>query len=319
MAPLFYRKGVSLVLRLRDLIAGSGTPALLSDVIDEMRRILGTLPALSEFSTFLSRGYQLWLSVLSDGIDVLDFGSAKDDFQDLSFESVGSACFLLYSFVTDVLTICSPRIAVVRPGTPAAIGSFAYVGSPEGCSQYVTTGTDHTSPALPVSIFVFSLSRFSVSAALRGDFDLPRGLLSASGSGLATVSLDSLSLAPASDTRGVRAFLSGSSIHTTGADVVECVVIASHPLSPVAVSPPLTYYLQGFVGFSLARLYSSNGVTLPDSQTPAPLVTLPRMPSPSLLYSELAIRMSDASPLPDDGDSEAEIVSLLSAVRRVFD
>ena len=193
MGPLFYRTGVSLVLSLRRLIVSSGGPDFLLDVASSIRRLLGMLPANSPFCEFVSGGYSVWLDVLTSGVDPLGFGAGdgddavrrgagdgRDGGNHALFSRVGSCCFVIYSFVTDVLTAASSLVHVLRPGSAVLVDSYAYVGPLSSLAGAV-------GPALPASstgaAFVFGLVPYAVPAVL------PVGLLSASPSGLGCVSL----------------------------------------------------------------------------------------------------------------------------------
>lgn len=335
MGPLFYRKGVSLVLGLRRLIKSSGGPDFLLDVESSLRRLLGMLPANSPFCEFISSGYRVWLDVLKNGVDPLGFGgtdgagvdgTARGSVRgngDVPHSSrVGSSCFVLYSFATDVLTAASSRVTVLRPGSAALGDSYAYVGP-------LSSLADAVHPPLPESssgaAFVFGLVSYSIPAVL------PVGLLSASSSGLGCVSL-SLELSD-----GGVGVVGGAGGISPGLLPLECIFLVlrrddgDDDDGGVPRSPPLSYYTWSFVRSSLSRFYLSVGAGAGagardrdrDSVGGGARGDLrPDTPSPPhspLRFSDLSFRLSDSVVVSDESASEDEITSLIHSVRRAFD
>lgn len=324
------------------------------------------LPANSPFCEFISSGYGVWLDIFTSGVDPLDFGAGdgsdggddgdngvvrrdavrRDGGSPALFSRVGSCCFLLYSFATDVLTAASSRVPVLRPGSAALFDGYAYVGPLSSLAGVV-------GPALPASSigasFVFGLVPYSVPAVL------PVGLLSASPSGLGCVSL-SLSPDPAasaavaagagaaSSAVGVGGVGAGSGFSASAVSP-ECIFLVLRgddggdvgDFFRVPSSPPLSYYTWSFVRSSLSRLYSSVGasdgagsvgsagsvggtVGVGAAGAVGGIVnTANTVSSPPLRFSDLSVRFSDGSSLSDSGASEDEIASLIHSVRRAFD
>lgn len=357
MGPLFYRKGVSLVLGLRRLIESSGGPDFVLDVSSTLRRLLGMLPANSPFCEFVSASYSVWLDVLTNGVDPLDFG-AGDNAYDGSphFSRVGSCCFVLYSFATDVLTVASSRVTVARPGSAVLSDSYAYVGPLSSLAGAV-------GPALPASsvgaAFVFGLVSYTIPVVL------PVGLLSASSSGLGCVSL---SLDPSSSvgSAGVSGIgsagigsagvgVGGASGSSSGLSSRECIFLVLRRgdsggdgdggVRDIRAPhfPSLSYYTWSFVRSSLSRFYVSVGVGGRDSAgvgvgagvnagagtrdgtdvvgvaEVAGIASSLSPPHSPLRFSDLSVRFSDTSSISDWSASEDEISSLIHSVRRAFD
>lgn len=335
MGPLFYRKGVSLVLGLRRLIESSSGPDFLLDVVSTIRRLLDSLPANSPFCGFVSTGYGVWLDILTNGVDPLDFGvgaggngarEGSGEYGPLSSSRVGSACFVLYSFATDVLTAASSRVTVLRPGSAALVDNYAYVGP-------LSSLAGASGPVVPPSSsgvsFVFGLVPYSIPAVL------PVGLLSASPSGLGCVSLSLSSSAGAGgdvvgDDAGFDAggFVGDAGVVSAGSSgiVPESILLVLRDygddgggiLSPP--SPPLSYYTWSFVRSSLSRFYVSVGVGSRHSLASSGLLSPPVSPPVSpLRFSDLSVRFSGFGGVSDGNSSEDEITSLVRSVRRAFD
>ena len=321
MGPLFYRKGVSLVLGLRRLIESSGGPDFLLDVVSSLRRLLGMLPASSPFCAFVSDGYRVWLDVLRDGVDPLDFGGAGENGRrggvrgdgDVPRSSrVGSSCFVLYSFATDVLSAASSLVTVVRPGTAALSDSYAYVGPLSSLAETAYTPL----PGSSAAAFVFGLVSYTVPAVL------PVGLLSASSSGLGCVSLSLVR--PAGDVGVGDVGDDGVSVGDGGVDrdglvPRECILLVlrgDDDVGGVPPSPPLSYYACSFLRSSLSRFYESVGVGARVGVSADVRAAAPGAPHSPLLFSDLSLRLSGAS---DESASEEDIISLVRSVRLAFD
>ena len=320
------------------------------------------LPANSPFCEFVSDGYSVWLDVLTSGVDPLDFGAGDGDDavrrgagnggggNHAMFSRVGSCCFVLYSFVTDVLTAASSLVHVLRPGSAVLVDNYAYVGPLSSLAGVVGA-------ALPASsvgaAFVFGLVSYTVPAVL------PVGLLSASPSGLGCVSLSVSSGASVSSGLGDLSVSAGdtgsagSAVNLSsvgGADTSsvspECVFLvlrrgdgdngAGDPFE-VPSSPPLSYYTWSFVRSSLSRFYSSvgvssgaggrrgagglvgRGVAVNGTGVTGVTVNGASPPSSPLRFSDLSVRFPGGSSLSDWSSSEDEITSLIHSVRRAFD
>lgn len=318
MGPLFYQKGVALVLGLRRLVSSSGGPDFLLDVASSLRRLLGMLPA-TPFCEFVSDGYGVWLDVLTNGVDPLDFGGAegsgghgagrgivRGDGDGPHSSRVGSSCFVLYSFATDVLTAASSRVTVLRPGSAVPGDSYAYVGP-------LSSVVGAVGPFLPESssgaAFVFGLVSYSVPAVL------PVGLLSASASGLGCVSLTL-------ESSGVVGVVAGGRPGLLSRECILLVLRGDDVDGVVGVprSPPLSQYTREFVRSSLSRFYLSVGVGARGGAVD--VVVTPDAPSPPvspLRFSDLSLRLSDTAGISGEGASEDEINSLIHSVRRAFD
>ena len=271
-------------------------------------------------------------------------GSVRGN-SDVSHSSrVGSCCFVLYSFATDVLTAASSRVSVLRPGSAVLVESYAYVGPLSSLAGAV-------GPVLPASSvgasFVFGLVPYSVPALL------PVGLLSASPSGLGCVSL---SLESSAGGAGVAGVVGGAGVvsgdgaagaggGSPGLSSRECIFLVLRDdrggdgdsdgnvgdlsFLRAPASPPLSYYTWSFVRSSLSRFYSSVGVAggPPAAALSAGVAGVASVagvvgaspPASPLRFSDLSLRFSGRSSVSDGSASEDDIVSLLHSVRRAFD
>lgn len=371
MGALFYRKGVSLVLGLRRLIVSSGGPDFLLDVSSTVRRLLGMLPVNSPLCEFVVDGYGVWLDILTGGVDPLDFGGVEGAHGDGSrrgriggdsdrprFSRVGSSCFVLYSFATDVLTAASSLVPVVRPGSAVPGVSYAYVGPLSSLAGAGDVLAGHGSGAA----FVFCLVSYSVPAIL------PVGLLSASSSGLGCVSLsleslDSLAVRPGAgvgiggdggdvddvygvdgndggfggaggDVGDVSGGAGGAATNSHGELSRECIFLAflggddgggggdDDDGTGIHSLRGLPSPPLSYYAWSFVRSSLSRfyqSVGASERRLPTVGVRGVSASSSPLRFSDLSLRFSGSSSLSDGSASEDEIVSLVRSVRRAFD